>query len=302
MVSMKKIAIVLIALFMVVPVSGQSAGKTGMSFLKMGFGARVLALGDVGSVFGDDVSSLYYNPAHLAGSTDTEIMVMHNQWIQDVRSEVLGAKFQLFGHPFAVGIQTTNVGDIEVRTKPGDPVSTISANYFAGSLSTGFRFGDKLKAGVTVKYLYEGILADDATGFGFDFGAGYQVNKSLTIAASIRNIGSMSAFRVEETKLPADLRIGAGYTLETPFEKFGITLGAEFQKYLQQDDSHINFGGEITYDNLLAIRLGYMTMYEARNFTGGLGLSWGMLGFDYAITPFSDDLGVGHTVSVKLAF
>ncbi len=127
-------------LISVTSVFAQSAGNSGLSFLKIGFGARNIAMGDVGTTVSNDVSSLFYNPARLAGNTGNEILLMHNQWIQDVRSELLGAKTNLFGLPFALGLNVTNIGNIEVRTKPGDPLTTFDANYFFGSLSTGFLY------------------------------------------------------------------------------------------------------------------------------------------------------------------
>ena len=116
----------------------QSAGSTGLSFLKFGFGARNVAMGDAGSVVSNDVTALFYNPARLAGNDNNEIMVMHNEWIQDIRSEILGAKTTLFNLPIALGFNVTTVNNIEVRTKPGNPESTFNANFFFGSLSTGF--------------------------------------------------------------------------------------------------------------------------------------------------------------------
>ena len=40
----------------------------------------------------------------------------------------------------------------------------------------------------------------------------------------------------------------------------------------------MNYGAEILYDNLFALRGGYQSNYESKGFTGGFGLIWG--GFD----------------------
>ena len=58
---MKKI--LTIFLFITTVSTGQSAGNAGMSFLKIGFGARQLALSDFGIVGINDVTSYNYNPA-----------------------------------------------------------------------------------------------------------------------------------------------------------------------------------------------------------------------------------------------
>src|ERR1039458_3772004 len=141
----------------------QSAGNSGLSFLKLGFGARNVALGDAGTALSSDVTALFYNPAALAINPASEIMIMHNEWIQDVRSEILGARTLIFGLPVAVGFNITSVNDIEVRTNPGDPITKFNGNYFFGSLSTGHMIFDNFYFGASLKYLYEGIYVDEST-------------------------------------------------------------------------------------------------------------------------------------------
>jgi hypothetical protein len=281
----------------------QTAGETGMSFLKLGFGARNIAMGDVGSLISNDVTALYYNPANLADNLDGEIMVMHNQWIQDVRSEVVGAKFGLFNLPVAIGLNTTSINDIEVRTKPGPPDATFDANYFFGSLSTGFPIIKSLNFGLSVKYLYEGIYTDEATGYGFDFGLNYKTYiEGLQFSAVVRNLGSMQKLKNERTKLPADVRAGAAYTFLIPSYKLDITAAGEYQQYFISNINHLNFGAEILYNYLFAVRVGYQTNYFDKGFTGGIGLEWENVSFDYAFSPFSYDIGTGQTISLKFRF
>jgi len=228
---------------------------------------------------------------------------MHNEWIQDVRSEVLGIAWELWGIPLAVGFNVTTVSDIEVRTKPGEPDSKFNANYFFGSLSSGFKIVDNIDFGLSAKYLYEGILSDEATGWGFDFGLNYRTSiEGLTASAVIKNLGSMNNLRNEATKLPSEFRAGPAYHFELTGSKIGITSAAEFQKYLSTDDVHFNLGAEGVYDNTVALRAGYQTGYESRGFTGGIGLMWGNLKFDYAFLPFSFGLGNSSIFSLQFTF
>ena len=286
-----------------VTISAQSAGNTGLSFLKFGFGARNMAMGDAGTSVSNDITSLFYNPSKFAGMENSEVFFMHNEWIQDVRSEVFGIRSKVFGLPLALGFNVTTVSDIEVRTRPGDPDTKFNANYFFGSLSTGFNITDELAFGGTFKYLYEGVLADESTGYAFDFGASYRLPyKGLSIAAALRNLGSMSDLRRESTKLPADFRIGPAYNFEITDTKFDVTAVIEYQKYFDDDANHLNTGVEIFYDNLIALRGGYQTGYESRNFTAGIGLKWGNLNFDYAFLPFQLGLGSANLFSLQFKF
>jgi hypothetical protein len=280
----------------------QSAGNTGLSFLKLGFGARNIALGDNGTVFANDVTALFYNPAKLTADDCPQVMLMHNEWIQDVRTEVLGVKFSLFDIPFGVGVNSTSISNIEVRLIPGDPITTFTAQYFFTSLSTGFEVIKDVKLGATIKYIYEDIFTDDAQGFGFDFGADYKMMNNINLSLAIKDVGSMNKLRNESTKLPSEITLGPSYKLGFDEYKINVIAGFEFQKYLAEDDYHINFGGEICYDNIIALRLGYQTLYESKNFTGGIGVMWNNLNFDYAITPFALDLGIGQTFSISYKF
>jgi hypothetical protein len=281
----------------------QSAGNSGLSFLKFGFGARNIAMADAGTAASNDLTALFYNPAKLTMNESSEIMFMHNEWIQDVRSEILGVKSFLFGIPFALGFNVTNVGNIEIRTKPGDPESTFDANYFFGSVSTAFDLTDEISTGITGKYLYEGLLSDEATGFGIDVGLNYLTPiKNLSASAVIKNLGSMNQLGHEKTKLPSEFRIGGAYDFDLGENIFNLISVFELQKYLVTDDIHFNIAGEVFYNKLLALRAGYQSGYESRGFTAGIGLHWGNLGFDFAFLPFKLGLGNANLFSIQFRF
>ncbi len=278
----------------------QSGGNSGLSFLKIGFGARNIALGDAGSAFSNDITALYYNPAKLANNGSSEAIFMHNSWIQDVRSELAGAKTSIFGLPVAIGLNVTSINDIEVRTQPGDPISKFNANYFSGSIGTGFRIMPMLDFGFSIKYLYENIFVDEANGLAFDFGINYQTPiNGLNLSATIRNIGSMNALRFVDTKLPIEIRGGTSYKVEIPDSKIDLIGGAEILNYTRDNENHVNLGGEITYNKIFSIRGGYQTGYETKGLTTGIGLVWGNFIMDYAYVPFKLGLGSASVISVQ---
>ena len=298
---MKKFLIIFI--FASSYILAQSAGNTGLSFLKFGFGARSIAMGDAGASASNDLSALYYNPSRLTLIEKNEVLIMHSSWIQDVNSELFGIKWNMFGLPWAIGLNYTSISNIEIRTRPGEPDSKFDANYFFGSLSTGFYVWDKLSFGTTIKYLYEGLLSDEANGLGFDFGLNYETPfKGLSVSTVIKNIGSMNALRNEETQLPTDFRLGSAYKFGVESAKLDIIAVVEFQKYLDTDDIHFNLGGDIVYDQIFALRVGYQSGYEAKSFTGGIGLMWASLRFDYTYMPFSFDLGNANLSSLQFKF
>ncbi len=112
----------------------------------------------------------------------------------------------------------------------------------------------------------------------------------------------MNKLRNESTKLPTEIRAGGNYKFSLTESKLNFITAVEFQKYFETDDTHFNLGGDINYDNLISLRLGYQTGYESRDFTGGIGIMWGSLKFDYAYLPFSLGLGNANLFSLQFKF
>ncbi len=298
-----KIKIFFLVLFFTSFSFAQTGGNSGLSFLKLSFGARNAALGDAGTVFANDVTSLFYNPARLANNGGAEVMFMHNSWVQGIRSELAGAKTSLFGQPVALGLNVTTINDIEVRTQPGEPVSKFNANYFSGTIGTGFSIVPGVDAGFSIKYLYENIFVDEANGWGLDAGLFYKtVIPGLSLSVSVRNLGSMNALRNVDTKLPTEVRAGGSYQVELPESKFDFTAGGEFLRYTRDSENHLNLGGEITYAKTFSLRGGYQSGYLTKGLTAGIGLVWGNLIFDYAYVPFKFEFGNSNMFSVQFKF
>jgi hypothetical protein len=299
---MKKILV--FVLVSVTTIFAQTAGNTGVSFLKNGFGARNIAMGDLGVVGISDLTSLNYNPALLSNYQNPQIMLTHNQSIQDMSTQLVGASFSLFNIPFAVGVNNTSISDLEVRTIASEiPQSTFNAHYLFVSISTGINLMDNISVGATTKYVYENLLSDESSGYLFDFGLSYQnIIDGLDIGASIKNLGSLSELRNEKTVLPVDFRFGLAYSLNVNSINSVVNVIGGVQKYLDTDDTHIHTGGEVFYNDIIALRLGYMTGYKSKGLTTGLGLFWKGINFDYAFTPYSYALGSAHTISLMYSF
>ncbi len=300
----KNIAIKFLVLFFLSSILfAQSAAESGLAFLKFGFGARNVAMSDLGVVSATDLSALNYNPSLIALNNKTQLSFTHNSLFQDLSSEMFGASFSAFGLPIAVGINTTTIANIEVRSKPGDAESVFNAHYFAGSISTAYEILENFHAGATVKYLYESFFSDEAAGLGFDFGISYEgLVNGLSLGAALRNIGSMNELRSQSTKLPTDLRIGAAYNYSITNSRLDFTLLTGFQKYLKQTDSHLHLGGEVVYDKMFSLRVGFASGYDSKNISTGFGVFWKGINLDYAFIPFKYGLGDSHIISFIYTF
>lgn len=281
----------------------QSAGNSGLAFLKLGFGARNIAMSDLGVVAANDLTAFYYNPSQIAVNQKTQLSFTHNSLFQDLSSEMFAGSFSIFNLPFAVGVNTTSVNDIEIRTKPGEPDALFNAHNFYASISTAHRIIENLFGGVSIKYIYENLYTDDATGIAFDFGLNYQgLVDGLSFGTSLRNIGSMNELRSSSTVLPTDFRLGTAYDFSIPVVNLNLTAFAGYQKYTKSDESHLHLGGEAVYNKTFAVRFGYMSGYDSKNITTGFGLKWKGLNLDYAYVPVKYGLGDSHIITFIYTF
>lgn len=281
-------------------------GTSGFSFLKLGVSGRAVAMGDAMSAIVNGAAATHANPAGLVGENGVQphadILFMHREWFQGTRSEFLAGLAPLDDEN-AIGamISTTTVSDIEVRLRPGPADGTFTAREFAAGLSFARRMASDLRLGVTGKFLYQKIYVDDATGFAVDIGTVWESPvENLTLGGTFANIGSMNKLRDGETKLPALLRLGPGYRLVLPGEDLVLVGAMEYMRILPEHRNYLNAGGELTFNGLFAARAGYQFGADARGFSAGLGIHYGILSLDYAFAKIASDLGDGHTFSLSL--
>ncbi|MDX9923850.1 MAG: PorV/PorQ family protein [Ignavibacteriaceae bacterium] len=298
---MKKLLVIL--LLSATITSAQSAGATGLSFLKLGSGARNIGLADFGSFNGNDISNYFYNPSLIALNNTTRFSFTHNQQFFDLGSNSISVASKIWGFPLALNLNTTSVDNIEVRSQAGPATATFNANFFAATLGSGYQFNDNFSFGIAIKFIYEELFNQDASGLGFDFGFVYSgLVDNLSLGASMKNIGSMSALAKESTKLPTDFRLGGEYSYPVESAKLSLIGLAGFQKYLDEDESHFHAGLEVIYDDFFAIRGGYITGYESKSLTAGFGVQWKGFKIDYAYVPFEYGLGDNSSFSVSYIF
>ena len=273
--------------------------QTGLTFLKLGIGARSIAMAEAFTAVGNDQSASYYNPAALRTAHANEVMLMHKEWIAETATEYLGATILGDDFHYAFSALSTSTGDIEVRTKPApEPEGTFSSRNFSMGFSASFSLTDNIDVGATGKFLYEKIFVDEASGYGIDFGLLYKLDNNWYIGSSILNIGSMNELRSEPSKLPTTLRIGTSYIYSISPE-FSALGAADVLKTLSDDLTHLNVGAELTYENLLSVRGGYQTGYEFKSYSAGFGIQYKIIKFDYAFVPFTGAFTSSHTFSVS---
>lgn len=297
--------IVFLTMFLLPAALRAQSGGAGLSFLKIGVGARALGMGDAGVAGDDRGSAMYYNPALLADDERAAVTFTHNEWIEDISTEFIGVTLPAKGWTFGVHLGLTSVGHIEIRDRPGEPLAETDNNNFAGGLSAAFVIADGIDVGLTAKYVFEKLHVEEAGGYAFDFGVAIRPFSDgdlahLRTGITLANVGSMSELASVATTLPMLLRYGAAYLIPVDAVKGALTIEANGLTLLEENSTHLNLGIEFDYLGMVFLRAGYQTGYDTKDISLGAGAMYGTLRFDYAFTPFSEVFGNAHTVALSV--
>ena len=278
--------------------AGENPASTGLSFLKVGAGARAVGMGEAFTAVVDDASGTYWNPAGLAHTTGSELIFTHNKWLQDITNEYVAVSFHVGENVFGISFISNNVDGIERRVKPtAEPLGEINAHDVMFGLSYARFLTADISFGATAKFLYEKIYVESSSGVAVDLGLNYQTKiNGLRAGLALQNFGYITELKDESVKLPQTIRIGLAYQL--PFQLFqGEFLVASDWVKIFESSSHFNLGVEYRFKGFFALRCGYLTGYDDKGIQGGFGVGFKRYRLDYAFVPFSSDLGNSHRIS-----
>ena len=234
------------------------AGTTGFGFLKIGAGARAVAMGSAFAGVTGDVHSTYWNPAGLAWIEDRHATATYLNYLLDIQSGYIG-----YAQPyrdigvFGITVQYMNFGDFDKTDVSGDIIGSFGASDVAIGLSYGRELTDEMSIGATFYPLIrESIDEYSAMAAAFSLGLQYHfpVEAGLTVGAAVQNLGATFSGFTDDYKddLPLNLRLGGGLRLaHLPF-----LLAFDLNKSIDQN-FRFNLGGELTPNEMLFFRAGY---------------------------------------------
>ncbi|MDI6736117.1 MAG: PorV/PorQ family protein [bacterium] len=280
-----------------------SSGTAGAPFLKIGAGAKAVAMGEAFSALADDITAIYWNPAGLIQLTKPEISMMYNDWFEGVGHGFLG-----FGVPTsrkkAIGF---SIIYLDVGNIPGyaDGSQTVSiGNFSARDTAFAFTYASAitefLSFGMTIKGIVQKIENEEASSFAIDLGQLYQSPiDGLTLSTVLQNVGPRIKFSTEGDKLPLTLKLGSAY-------RFGVqplTITCDLTKPID-NDWKMNLGMELWFKEMIALRGGFNSQVFkdlGTGISGGFGFTIKHYQLDYAVAPY-DELGNTHRLSITFRF
>ncbi len=191
-------------------VNGQfdNVGTSAGNFLKIGVGGRATSM--AGAVTADTrgPSSLYWNPAGIANTKETEIMINQGNWILDFKHNFLAAVFPVgqLGN-IGISINSLDMGTMDRTTErsPDGDGTTFSASNIAIGVAYSKKISDRFNAGIKCKVIQENISFTSATALALDAGSLYLSRFSgLKIGMSITNFGTKMKLSGTDQKIDID--------------------------------------------------------------------------------------------------
>jgi hypothetical protein len=293
------------------------AGSSGADFMKIGVGARPVAMGEAFVAAADDISAAYWNPAGLALIDRTQASFMHMAYLADVSYEniaVGGPINRLSGWGASLAylwqppFDSTKNSFGAATQRPG------TGSDLALGLSYGYNFGNyrttdfavsNISGGLTLKLIQRTLSDKTASAVYGDAGVVAEILEGLRLGFMLQNAGTTITFVSAADPSPLNSKLGLAWNL-----KFNdanrlmlaydlnhpIDLGnADFNRWRQ------NLGAEYWLFNTLALRGGYQLGYDLGGLTAGAGFQWHNLSVDYAFVPYNI-VGNTHRISLGYSF
>jgi hypothetical protein len=304
-------------------------GTTSGVQLLIPVGARSVALGTgvVSNVKGAE--AIAYNPAGMPVSPKSELIVSTMRYIADINHNYIAGTFNggRIG-TFGLSVKSTSFGKIEETTEfqPDGTGNTYSPAFIVAGLSYARLLTDRITAGVTGKYIYEGVMQTSASTLALDFGVQYAFNNSLRLGVVMQNVGGKLRYAGRNLERPfqipgstpdADDGYFEGVALASDIPSlfsFGLSYRVNIAEYnsvellgnfINQNDApdQMSAGLEYEYRNLIFLRGGYMMNAQNRDdnifgYSVGAGLKYGVgnfdFQFDYAFRQITDYFDPNH--------
>lgn len=259
-------------------------GTTGADFLRLPAGARSAALAGAYSALGGDAETIYFNPAGLVDLLNPQVYLSHLAWWESVTLDSAWGVQPLNGtSALGAAVVFLNVPPFNSTGDPSAGMESACDAIVAGGYA--LRFGQALAAGGALKYLGSQLGPARSWGLALDLGAKYYLlNDQLILAATVRNVGLMSAFEHAADALPLQAGVSAAYFL-WPEEPQHLALAAELTLPAAERPA-LSLGAEGWIWNKFALRAGVRPGAEAEDWLRvGAGVRWERFHLDYAWTP-----------------
>ena len=264
------------------------AVTVGMPFLKLGVGARPVAMGEAFTAVADDANAMFWNPAGMGMMDQFDVSLMFMNLYGNVTYSSGATVFPLsrrrkvnMGAALAYLSATDTLRDEEGRTQ-----GEFSLYDVLGSAGVGWKLNRYVSLGASGKFIASKIHNYHAYSLLGDFGLKVKPTKYLYLGLVLQHLGTPRRFIYDIELAPTTVR--GGLALFFPFKDSHLLFASDLAWPID-DPPTVGVGGELKIylspeDGMgssgLAIRVGYRSGYHLGTWGG---FSFG-LGYEYEFT------------------
>lgn len=290
------------------------ANAASLDPMKLGVGARSLAMGRTAAALSGDINSMFVNPANAAGFAGWGGTSMYTSLLEgDITYTLLGggyeAEWGTVGLSYlgggSSGIQVSS-RDAEGRIIAAD--SSLDYSNSVISLVYGKEFMENLSAGANLKLFSKGFTGPGASagsGFDLDLGLLWRPRQDLTLGLSQQNtlpsgIASISWGTGEKEGIPFNTKLGCAYT-----PRRDLLLAADLD-YAAAAPLLFHGGAEWNFRENLDLRAGLDQVATSNSEAAtnlGMGIGIGYRGFIFDLAYYMDSvLGANSTYYFTVSY
>jgi hypothetical protein len=240
---LKKAIIILLFNFTFVFAQGKTSEISSMpgAFVRMGFGAKSMGMGNAVSAINEGNMVAYYNPALSVFQEENSFQASYSFLSLDRSLNFVNFTRRFDFKPvldttkrkskpaagISIGLINSGVSKIDGRDNSGMKTGDLSTSENMFFLNVSNRFSDRISFGITVKFFYYKLYENiKSNGLGLDIGLLYIVNNHMNISLAISDINSKYKWDTTpiyqeegnstENVFPVLKKIGVSYKFDNP--------------------------------------------------------------------------------------
>jgi len=296
--SRTKTTVVSLLLLSLLVATTASAQNFADPWLRMGVGAKAMAMGTAATAVAEDATAAYWNPAALATLRQFEASLMYTAGMKAERNYNYVSAALRVDRVGTFGLSWLNSGisGVQKREVAGPATSTFDVANNALQLSYGRELASGLALGISGKYLQEDLAEN--TGYGVDAGLLFKPYDEITLGAMVRDLAGKHGKDV----LPYEARLGIGVL---PWKH--IVLSGDFIKVRDAEMTSAlgaAYHVDVTDKTNFYLAAGFNDiMRDTRGFNAGFGIGFNNFAVQYAyVTEPQSFLQENHRLSVNFYF
>lgn len=273
--------------------------KAHATFANSPCGARAAAMGGAFTAIPGGAEAACSNPATLVETTSPELTAVYGRLYSGLTDDSeIGQGYFGFAMPvkrYLPGAAAFSWSDIRLSDAFSESAYTIS---YATHVYRG------INAGLSLKYLRRGYVADAYTAMdpvfsdgyskgalGADLGFFWRPEPRYALGLTIKNLNKPDLGLASSDPLPVEVRAGVSYAVKSSL--------LDFDAAFSDSDYNLSAGAEYFFQRRFALRMGLSAGNDARRSVNmGLGGRFGLAEFNYAFSlPIG---GISGTVGTHL--